>query len=94
MDYLVFSMDVPVGKRVQVGRSVGSSRPRLSHSVDGLTTPMAGKPWSDGKDVEMRLQAHRFAGLQSIDLEGRESIGAIGAVLVDSSDRARCFVTR
>ncbi len=46
---------------------------------------MAGKPWSDVENVGMRLQAHRLAGLLSIDLEGRESIGAIGAVHVDPS---------
>ena len=46
---------------------------------------MAGKHWNDVKWVAMRLKAYRLAGLLSIDLEGRESIGAIGAVNVDPS---------
>ena len=46
---------------------------------------MAGKHWNDYKKVAMRLKAHRLAGLLSLDLEGRENIGAIGAVHVDSS---------
>ena len=46
---------------------------------------MAGKQWNDVKGVAMRLKAHRLAGLLSLDLEGRESIGAIGAVHVERS---------
>ena len=41
--------------------------------------------WSDDKEVGTCLAAHRLAGLLSIDLEGSESIGAIGAIRTDRS---------
>ena len=41
--------------------------------------------WSDDKEVGTRLAAHRLAGLLSIDLEGSESIGVIGAIRTDRS---------
>ena len=46
---------------------------------------MAGNPWNDVSKVAMRLKAHRLTDLLSLDLEGRENIGAIGAVHVDPS---------
>lgn len=46
---------------------------------------MAGNSWSDVRNVGTRLKAHRLTGLLALDLEGRENIGAIGAVYVDSS---------
>ena len=46
---------------------------------------MAVQRWSDDKEVGKRLAAHRFSGLLSIDLEGSERIGAIGAIRTDRS---------
>ena len=46
---------------------------------------MAVERWSDDNEVGKRLAAHRLAGLLSIDLEGSESIGAIGAIRTDRS---------
>ena len=47
---------------------------------------MAVKRWADFKKVGTRLAAHRLTGLLSIDLEGSENIGAIGAIRTDRSD--------
>ena len=52
---------------------------------------MADEPWNDIERVGKRLTAHRLTGLLSIDLEGNETIGAIGAV---RTDRADTFVWR
>ena len=46
---------------------------------------MAVQRWSDDKELGKRLAAHRFSGLLSIDLEGSERIGAIGAIRTDRS---------
>lgn len=46
---------------------------------------MAGKYWNDVNEMAVRLKAHRLAGLLSLDLEGRETIGAFGAVQVEPS---------
>ena len=46
---------------------------------------MAVERWNDDREVGKRLAAHRLTGLLSIDLEGRESIGAIGAIRTDRS---------
>ena len=46
---------------------------------------MAIEHWRDEKGVGERLAAHRLAGLLSIDLEGSERIGAIGAIRTDRS---------
>ena len=54
------------------------------------TTLMAGKHWNDVNKVAVRLTAHRLAGLLSLDLEGRDSIGAIGAVHADRSITYTC----
>ncbi len=47
--------------------------------------------WSDAKKVRERLVAHGLTGLSSIDLEGKETIGAIGAI---RTDRLRSYVWR
>ena len=47
---------------------------------------MAAERWSDVKKVGKRLAAHRLTGLLSVDLDGRESIGAIGTIHTDRSD--------
>ena len=47
---------------------------------------MAVKRWADFKKVGTRLAAHRLTNLLSIDLEGSENIGAIGAIRTDRSD--------
>ena len=44
---------------------------------------MAISRWSDEKDLGQRLAAHRISSPLSIDLEGREKIGAIGAIRTD-----------
>ena len=41
--------------------------------------------WSDDNAIGKRLATRRLAGLLSIDLEGKESIGAIGAIRTDHS---------
>ena len=41
--------------------------------------------WRDPKESGKRLAAHGFAGLLSVDLEGKSRIGAIGAVHTDRS---------
>ena len=41
--------------------------------------------WSDDNAIGKRLATRRLAGLLSIDLEGKESIGAIGAIRTDRS---------
>ena len=41
--------------------------------------------WSDDKEAGKRLAAHRLTGLLSVDLEGSERIGAIGAIRTDRS---------
>ena len=46
---------------------------------------MAIERWRDEEGVGKRLAAHRLAGLLSIDLEGSERIGAIGAIRTDRS---------
>ena len=46
---------------------------------------MAVSRWKDSKKSGKRLAAHGFAGLLSIDLEGKSRIGAIGAVHADKS---------
>ena len=47
---------------------------------------MAVKRWTDINEVGERLAAHRLTGLLSVDLEGNESIGAIGAIRTDRSE--------
>ncbi len=46
---------------------------------------MAIERWRDEEGVGKRLAAYRLAGLLSIDLEGKENIGAIGAIRTDGS---------
>ena len=46
---------------------------------------MAVERWSDDNEVGSRLAAHRLTSLLSLDLEGSENIGAIGAVRTDRS---------
>ena len=46
---------------------------------------MAIEYWHDEEGVGTRLAAHRIPGLLSLDLEGSQHIGAIGAVRPDSS---------
>ena len=46
---------------------------------------MAIDRWRDKEGAGKRLAAHRLAGLLSIDLEGSERIGAIGAIRTDCS---------
>ena len=46
---------------------------------------MAIERWRDEEGVGKRLAAHGLAGLLSIDLEGKENIGAIGAIRTDRS---------
>ena len=46
---------------------------------------MAVKRWSDENAAGNRLAAHRLTTLLSLDLEGSESIGAIGAIRTDRS---------
>lgn len=43
--------------------------------------------WSDTRKVRKRLADHSFAGLLSVDLEGRDSINAIGAIRTDVGTR-------
>ncbi len=46
---------------------------------------MAIERWRDEEGVGKRLAAHGLAGLLSVDLEGKNSIGAIGAIRTDRS---------
>ncbi len=46
---------------------------------------MAMERWRDDKGVGSRLAANRLAGLLSIDLEGSQRIGAVGAIHTDRS---------
>ncbi|MCY4636540.1 MAG: RecQ family ATP-dependent DNA helicase, partial [Acidobacteria bacterium] len=46
---------------------------------------MAIERWRGEEGVGKRLAAHRLAGLLSVDLEGSERIGAIGAIRTDRS---------
>ena len=46
---------------------------------------MAIERWRDEEGVGKRLAAHGLAGLLSIDVEGKENIGAIGAIRTDRS---------
>ena len=46
---------------------------------------MAIERWRDNEGVRSRLAAQRLAGLLSVDLEGKDNIGAIGAIRTDSS---------
>ncbi len=46
---------------------------------------MAIERWQDKNGLGDRLVAHRLRGLLSIDLEGNQSIGAIGAIHLDRS---------
>ena len=43
--------------------------------------------WSDTRKVRKRIADHGFAGLLSVDLEGRDSINAIGAIRTDVATR-------
>ena len=46
---------------------------------------MAIQRWRDGEGVGKRLAAHGLPGLLSIDVEGKENIGAVGAIRTDRS---------
>ena len=46
---------------------------------------MAVARWNDVKEVGQRLASHRLSGLLSVDLEGRTTISAIGAIRSDRS---------
>ena len=46
---------------------------------------MSVERWSDDNKVGNRLAAHRLTALLSLDLEGSENIGAIGAIRTDRS---------
>ena len=46
---------------------------------------MAVKRWNDDRKTGPRLTAQRLTGLLSVDLEGSETIGAIGAIRTDRS---------
>ena len=46
---------------------------------------MDAEQWRDAKEVGRRLAAHGLTSLLSVDLEGRDSIGAIGAIRTDRS---------
>lgn len=46
---------------------------------------MAIERWHDDEEVGTRLAAHPIPGLMSLDLEGIQHIGAIGAVRADGS---------
>ena len=46
---------------------------------------MSAERWSDDNEVGNRLAAHRLTALLSLDLEGSENIGAIGAIRTDRS---------
>ena len=46
---------------------------------------MAIEHWRDDEGVPSRLAARRLTGLLSVDLEGKDNIGAIGAIRTDSS---------
>ena len=46
---------------------------------------MAVERWRDDEGVRSRLAAQRLTGLLSVDLEGKDNIGAIGAIRTDHS---------
>ena len=46
---------------------------------------MAVERWRDDEGVRSRLAAQRLTGLLSVDLEGKDNIGAIGAIRTDRS---------
>ena len=46
---------------------------------------MAIQRWRDGEGVGKRLAPHGLPGLLSIDVEGKENIGAVGAIRTDRS---------
>ena len=46
---------------------------------------MTTEPWNDSRAIRHRLEQHSFRSVVSLDLEGKTSISAIGAVRTDNS---------
>lgn len=88
---------IPSAQLLREGRS--PTDPRVpdngAHSTEGnratapgrSTPPMETVCWSDTRKVRKRIADHGFAGLLSVDLEGRDSINAIGAIRTDVATR-------